>query len=147
MGRRDRNRRPARRRPAIEPRERILVLCEGKNTEPQYIDGFRRWCRNPLVEVEIARDVHGVPLTLVQKAKQQWQAARAQAKRERDDFLTTIVSGASSTSTNTRTSPRPSTWLERTESSSPSRIPASSSGWFFTIEKIPGYSTVTRYAR
>lgn len=86
MKRRNRERRPARRQQQIEARERILVLCEGKNTEPQYIDGFRRWCRNPLVEVVIP-NIHGVPLTLVREAKKLRDEAREQANREHDDFL------------------------------------------------------------
>lgn len=86
MSRRDRNRRPARRQQQLEPRERILVLCEGENTEPQYIHGFRRWCRNPLVEVIIPA-THGVPLTLVREAKRLRDEACDRAKREHDTFL------------------------------------------------------------
>jgi hypothetical protein len=86
MSRRDRKRRPARRPQLLEPRERILVLCEGENTEPQYIHGFRRWCRNPLVEIVIP-NTHGVPLTLVREAKKLRDDAQDRAKREHDDFL------------------------------------------------------------
>lgn len=86
MSRGNRNRRPARRAQQIEPRERILVLCEGKNTEPQYVRGFRRWCQNSLVDVVIA-GAHGVPLTLVREAKRLMEDARERAKRERDEFL------------------------------------------------------------
>ena len=62
--RRDRKKRPARGPAARTPRRRILVVCEGEVTEPEYIEGFRRWCRNPLVEVIVAPE-HGVPTTLV----------------------------------------------------------------------------------
>lgn len=66
------------------PRMRILVLCEGHHTEPQYLRGLRDWCRNPLVEV-IVDDEHGVPLTLVQRAKAAKLDAARRAARERDD--------------------------------------------------------------
>ncbi len=86
--RRERDRRPAR-RPAgksKDPKRRILVVCEGAVTEPQYIKGFERWCRNSVVEVEIA-DKHGVPLTLVNIAKVEKDRAAKRAKREKDDNL------------------------------------------------------------
>lgn len=87
MSRRSRReRRPARRREQIEPRERVLVLCEGKNTEPQYLHGLRRWFKNTLVEVVIP-DTRGVPLTLVQEAKKLRDDAALRAKRNRDGFL------------------------------------------------------------
>jgi hypothetical protein len=79
--RRHRQRRPARIEPSRRPRKRILVLCEGQNTEPQYLLGFKRWCRNPLVEVVVDAE-HRVPLTLVRRAKD----ARLEAERRaRDD--------------------------------------------------------------
>jgi RloB-like protein len=82
--RRNRDRRPARREPSRRPRKRILVLCEGRNTEPQYLLGFKRWCRNPLVEVVVDPE-HGVPLTLVRRAKEARLEAEQRAARERDD--------------------------------------------------------------
>jgi hypothetical protein len=86
MGRGDRKRRPARRTQLLEPRQRILVLCEGEKTEPEYIRGLQRWCRNHLVEVIIPKE-RGVPLTLVRLAKERHAAAQAEAKRHRDDLL------------------------------------------------------------
>ena len=82
--RRNRNRRPARGEPFRRPRKRILVLCEGRNTEPQYLRGFKRWCRNPLVEVVVDPE-HGVPLTLVRRAKEARLDAERRAAREGDD--------------------------------------------------------------
>jgi len=84
--RRDRHRRPARRPPFREPKPIILIVCEGKNTEPQYFDGFKRNCRNPRVEILIARE-HGVPKTLVETAKEYKSMAEADAKRKRDENL------------------------------------------------------------
>lgn len=82
--RRHRERRPARREPTRRPRKRILVLCEGRNTEPQYLLGLKRWCRNPLVEVVVDPE-HGVPLTLVRRAKQARLEAAQRAAHEHDD--------------------------------------------------------------
>jgi hypothetical protein len=81
---RDRTRKPARRQDVIEARQRILILCEGEVTEPQYIEGFKRWCRNPLVEVEGAA---GVTVSLVRRARDRRQQAEDAAKREKDENL------------------------------------------------------------
>lgn len=82
--RRNRERRAARGEPSRAPHKRILVFCEGQNTEPQYLSGFKRWCRNPLVDVVVSPG-HGVPLTLVRRAKEAKLEAERQAARERDD--------------------------------------------------------------
>ena len=51
--RRNRERRPARRRASREPRKRLLVVCEGQRTEPDYIKGYKQHIRNPSVEIEL----------------------------------------------------------------------------------------------
>jgi hypothetical protein len=86
QSRRDRDRKPARRAPFRNPKPVILVVCEGKNTEPQYIDGFRRHVRNPRVDIEIAPST-GVPRTLVQVAKEKKENAEEEANRQRDPNL------------------------------------------------------------
>lgn len=49
-------------------RKRILIVCEGTKTEPNYFEGLRREFRKKLfIEIEPAGRVH---LSLVQKAKQ-----------------------------------------------------------------------------
>lgn len=85
-GRRHRERRPSRRAPFREPKPRILCVCEGQATEPQYLRGFKAWCKNPRVEIDID-NMHGVPLTLVQRAKDRKQEAEAQAKSQGDENL------------------------------------------------------------
>jgi len=62
------------------------VLCEGERTEPEYIRGFQRACKNTRVDVEIAKE-RGVPHTLVHEAKRRKNDADAAAKRERDENL------------------------------------------------------------
>lgn len=76
-----------RRRPASrEPRSRILVVCEGEKTEPTYFRSLSRLARNPLVQIEIAKE-HGVPRTLVDHAVEQLEASQRRAKSERDAHL------------------------------------------------------------
>lgn len=56
-----------RKSPSIEPRLKLLIFCEGKNTEPDYIEGVARAFGNRLVSIDAQRAA-GVPKTLVQKA-------------------------------------------------------------------------------
>ncbi|WP_058556685.1 RloB family protein [Thiohalocapsa sp. ML1] len=84
--RRERQRRPARRAARKDPKRRLLLVCEGEVTEPQYFRGFERWARNNTVEIDIA-DEHGVPLTLVRRAEKRKQEADNAADKEADSFL------------------------------------------------------------
>jgi hypothetical protein len=78
---------PLRRRPAsLEPRPRILVLCEGVVTEFEYFDGLRREERNRLVEVEIDYE-GGAPKTLVERAAARKKSSEEEARRARDENL------------------------------------------------------------
>lgn len=86
MARRDRPRAQARKAPFLEPRRRLLVVCEGEVTEPEYLEGFRRWCRNPRVEVRVEGPA-GVPLSLVTKARDLKNRAERDAESERDENL------------------------------------------------------------
>ena len=76
----------ARRNAYREPRRRILILCEGTLTEPQYFDDFRRYEHNPLVDVVID-DEGGSPKTLVERAASRKKKAEREAKRFRDENL------------------------------------------------------------
>jgi hypothetical protein len=84
--RRRRTRRPARGAATKTPRRRLLLVCEGEVTEPEYFRGFEQWARNSSVEIRIA-DEHGVPLTLVEYAVRRRKEADDQAEKERDSFL------------------------------------------------------------
>lgn len=84
--RRCRERRPARGAPRYTVRRRLLVVCEGAVTEPDYLRGLERWARNHTVQIDIPLD-HGVPLTLVRRAEALADQARSAAKREDDAFL------------------------------------------------------------
>jgi len=79
--------RPLRRRaPRTEPRLRLLVLCEGKVTEPRYFQAFRHEHRNQLVHIEVM-PACGVPKTLVEHAAERKKQALREAKRYGDSFL------------------------------------------------------------
>jgi len=49
------------------PKFLIIAVCEGKNTEPEYLKSFAKQHGNGLVEVETVAPA-GAPLTIVQKA-------------------------------------------------------------------------------
>ncbi|MBN1912122.1 MAG: RloB domain-containing protein [Pirellulales bacterium] len=83
---RDRKRRPGRRPAFREPKPTILIVTEGKVTEPEYIEGFRKAFRNTRVRVEIAKG-RGVPRTLVETAKELKKEAKDRARQEKDEFL------------------------------------------------------------
>jgi hypothetical protein len=86
MPRRDSDRPLRRSRPSRDPLPRMLVVCEGKVTEPGYFREFAREERNRLVEV-IIDDQGGSPKTLVERAASQKKAANREAFRMRDDNL------------------------------------------------------------
>ena len=79
--------RPLKRRPAGRvPRLRLLVLCEGEVTEPNYLRAFRHEHRNQLVEVEVVPKC-GVPKTLVEFAAERKRSAEKEARRRGDPYL------------------------------------------------------------
>ena len=79
MGKRDSLRR---RRPSREPFPRILIVCEGKSTEPEYFNETRHLERTP-VELDIRSG--GVPKTLVERAVELKKASEQSAKKQADD--------------------------------------------------------------
>ena len=83
---RNRKRRPGRRRPFLDPKSTILIVCEGEKTEPQYLDGFRCACRNQRVSIRLVHK-RGVPMILVKTAKRYKEEAEQAAAREKDDNL------------------------------------------------------------
>jgi hypothetical protein len=70
----------------MDPRPRILILCEGKLTEPTYFSHWRDLLRNSLLDITIDRR-SGVPKTLVERAAERKRAAGSEARRRRDDNL------------------------------------------------------------
>jgi hypothetical protein len=66
---------------------RLLVVCEGKVTEPAYLLGFERSIQNAKIVIDIPPQIQGVPLTLVRRAHSLSQNAKERARRENDDFI------------------------------------------------------------
>jgi len=83
---RNRERRSGRRTPFREPKLKMLIVCEGANTEKQYFEQFAKFHRNSLVDV-IVEGGKGVPLTVVRAAKERKEKAISDAKRKDDEFL------------------------------------------------------------
>jgi hypothetical protein len=86
VGHRHRKRPDARKIPDQEPGRRILIVGEGAVTEREYFEAFRRWCKNPRVEIEFEGPA-GVPLTLVSTARDRRDKADREASRTGDDLL------------------------------------------------------------
>lgn len=74
-----------RRAASVQPKILLVVCCEGKNTEPQYIKEFASAYGNKLVKIEPI-PAAGVPLTLVQRAIQEKEQRQKSASRSRDSF-------------------------------------------------------------
>jgi hypothetical protein len=86
MPRRDDERSIKRRGPTRQPKHRILVVCEGKKTEPLYFKHFQHHVRNQRVHVEPIGPA-GVPMSVVETAIELRAEAERDAKREHDDNL------------------------------------------------------------
>lgn len=68
-------------RAIIEPRLRVTIYCEGKNTEPQYFNWIAATHGNGLVVVKSV-PAAGVPQTLVEKAV----ASKREQRRQKNSF-------------------------------------------------------------
>ena len=56
-------------------------------SEPDYLDGLKKFCRNPLVDIEVAGQHGRDPHSLVKIARDKLRKAQKQARRESDDNL------------------------------------------------------------
>ena len=70
-----------RRRPFRNPLPRILIVCEGRRTEPGYFHELRHTERIP---IELVIRPGGIPKTLVQRAVDLKDAAKKDAKTRQD---------------------------------------------------------------
>lgn len=75
-----------RRGPTRDPLPFILVVCEGKVTERQYINGFKIAHGVTTVRLDV-RSPGGDPLALVERAIELRDASLGEAKRSRDENL------------------------------------------------------------
>src|SRR6202165_1126853 len=74
-----------RRRPQLEPRRRILIVCEGRRTEPEYFQALRVKLR-AVVEVQIEPGGPD-PKILVERAVARKRDTDREARLQRDRFL------------------------------------------------------------
>ena len=86
MARRHDDRPITRRGPSRQPKIRILVVCEGKKTEPRYLKQFQLHVRNPRVHIESLGPA-GVPISVVERAMSERKLAEAEVRRQRDENL------------------------------------------------------------
>jgi hypothetical protein len=83
-----RERKSARRAPEKrrEQKKRLLVLCEGIKTEPQYIRGYERHAKRTsvaVVDVEFYKESESaVPLTLVKDARERKKLSEKRARKD-----------------------------------------------------------------
>ncbi len=80
-----RGRRAGRRRPPrLGQRKKILAVCEGKVTEPEYLKGLRRYLKSKLLEIKTIGGV-GVPMSVVDEAIAAKQRSDRLPQKRRDD--------------------------------------------------------------
>ena len=84
MAKRDRRDTLRRRRAFRSPRPRFLIVCEGRQTEPEYFREMKHLERS-LIDLELSSG--GMPKTLVERAVEMKKTAAASAKRQKDANL------------------------------------------------------------
>lgn len=68
-----------------KPRPKIVIICEGKITEPEYFRRFRRLHGSTLVDIDVIGPA-GVPSSVVQRACQEKDRLIDEARKSRDSF-------------------------------------------------------------
>ena len=66
----------------VEPRHIFILVCEGRNTEPQYFDALRRHGAQANIEVIFLRGA-GCPMTLAQCAAEEERKLRVRRRKSR----------------------------------------------------------------
>ena len=84
MSKRNRPRHPARRDAYKDVKPLILVVTEGKYSEPEYLKGLFHAAQNPRVKIRVI-EAAGVPVTLTRRAAEEKLQAETEAKSERDE--------------------------------------------------------------
>ena len=65
-----------RKKPTREPYDRILIVCEGKKTEPNYFDEIRQEARVSTLQVSIVHSFGTQPLQVVNCAESEFQKTK-----------------------------------------------------------------------
>ena len=69
-------------RPSLDPKQRFILFCEGKNTEVAYFRAIDRACSSTLISVE-THGGEGVPRTIAEKAV---KYAKTLGRRRKDSY-------------------------------------------------------------
>ena len=72
-------------KPTREPKTKIVIVSEGKRTEPAYFEDFARANRNGLIKVETV-GLGAVPLSVVDRAIQDFDNLKRHARKQGDSF-------------------------------------------------------------
>ncbi len=81
-----------RRKPAFEPRSRILVVCEGEKTEPGYLDSLKRTLGLHPQEIEVCgKECGSAPISVVKFAKDKVDSAGASSTRDKYDSVWCVM--------------------------------------------------------
>lgn len=68
------------------PKRKFYLICEGKNTEPEYFNGLQRSQKSNIVELKIFPD-EGSPSALLRYAKKLFSGRRRRFSFEKDDQI------------------------------------------------------------
>jgi len=74
-----------RRASSIDPKQLIIIVCEGEKTEPRYLQNFAKYHGNNLVRLDIV-DGAGTPRSIVEKAVEKNRAHLKEIRRSKDSF-------------------------------------------------------------
>jgi len=87
MGRRrfPKDRKLGRKAATRRPRLKLIIVCEGANTEPHYLKEFAHAHRNELVEIDIV-PAAGVPFSVVDKCVSHNKGLKRLARKSGDSF-------------------------------------------------------------
>ena len=69
-----------------EPKQRFILFCEGKNTEPEYFKALRRVYSSTLIDVKVVPGP-GVPMTITERAIKRAESEGLGMKRRRKKHL------------------------------------------------------------
>ncbi len=76
----------ARRVATRKPKPRVLIVCEGAKTEPEYLKGFERWQQNLPVVMKVLGEGK-TPSVVVDRAVQERDEKQRLAQRTNDAYL------------------------------------------------------------
>ncbi len=79
------NRGTKRNAPSKDPKQLIIIVCEGEKTEPRYLEEFAKSYGNNLVALDII-DGAGVPRTIVEKAVEKNREQLRKVRKSKDSF-------------------------------------------------------------